>query len=70
MAELTSASKILDLLLGPGNPPLIQVRYRGSYANFQRFYKVAVNLRALDMYITNDAGFPFEAGYGPFPHTC
>jgi hypothetical protein len=34
----------------------------------QMFYKVAVHLRAVDMYAQSEFGFPFHRGYGPFLH--
>ena len=47
---------------------MFQVPYRGSWRNFQMYYKVGVHLRARDIYITADDGFPFGPGYGPFLH--
>jgi hypothetical protein len=47
---------------------MFQTPYRGSWRNFQTYFKIGAHLRARDMYIQADAGFPFAVGYGPFPH--
>jgi hypothetical protein len=67
---------ITQLVRGPVEPGMrmmklngmFQRRYRGSWENMQMFYKVAVHLRAVDMYEQSEFGFPFHRGYGPFLH--
>jgi hypothetical protein len=49
-------------------PKMFQVRFRGTYSNMQMWYKIASHVRARDMYMQSDAGWPFHRGFGPFRH--